>query len=348
MPFTIIRNDITKVHADAIVNTANPKPIIGGGTDSAIYRAAGPVKLLEERKKIGYIPIGEVAVTKAFALPARYIIHTVGPVWIDGNHGEFDDLASCYRKSLLIAEQLGCKTIAFPLISTGTYGFPKEKALSIALDEIRHFLEDSDNEMQIILVVFDKKSFDISSGLISDINQFIDDHYVGRAEALEYRYGRQEHRPGRFSAEMNEEEDTLQLHPMNAPSAGYFSTTEHLEDVMKKLEESFSTHLLKLIDERGYTDVEVYKKANLDRKLFSKIRCNKNYIPKKKTALALAIALELNLDETTDLLGRAGIALSPSSKSDLIVEYCIAHKIFSIYDINALLFEYDQPCLGGQ
>ena len=184
MPFKIIRNDITKVHADAIVNTANPDPTYGAGTDAAIYRAADEKKLLAERRRIGRLGAGEAAVTPAFNLKAKYIIHTVGPVWVDGEHREFELLASCYRKSLQIARRLHCRSIAFPLISTGTYGFPREKALTIALDQISSFLEEE--EMDVTLVVFDRKTFELSSQLRKDVSQYIDEHYVENRLRKEY------------------------------------------------------------------------------------------------------------------------------------------------------------------
>lgn len=472
MPFKIIRNDITKVRADAIVNTANPEPIFAAGTDGAIYMAAGAEQLLAERKKIGTIGAGEAAVTPAFALPAKYIIHTVGPAWWDGNHGEYEELASCYRKSLLLARQLGCESIAFPLISTGVYGFPKDRALSIALEEIADFL--SENEMDVTLVVFDKSSFDLSASLVADVGQYIDDHYAEeqhkkehsgffgqswrrrredrwplsredeeekwprsreaeetkdrRREAQEPRREDMDESCSRIEFEMEAAADfadesgwdngSMFASAPSAPSApppfptqssamaGYSAAPDSapekskskkgrrgagifrkdsksagagffrkepkapesgfhwkepesagmdkpkgyskpsLSDVMRHMGETFQERLLRLIDERGLTDTEVYKKANVDRKLFSKIRCNNDYTPGKRTAVALAIALELNLDETMDLLRRAGMALSPSSKFDLIIEYCINNNIYNIFEINALLFEYDQPMLG--
>ena len=189
MPFQIIRNDITKVHVDAIVNTANPEPVYASGTDGAVYMAAGADQLLKERRRIGQLRTGEAIVTKAFQLPAKYIIHTVGPSWWDGSHGEFEDLASCYRKSLYLAEQLGCKSIAFPLISTGVYGFPKDRALEVALKEISGFLSASDAEMDVFLVVFDRKAYDLSASLIDDVRNFIDENYVAEKEKEEYLWG---------------------------------------------------------------------------------------------------------------------------------------------------------------
>ena len=637
MPFKIIRQDITKVPADAIVNTANPRPVFGRGTDSAIFHAAGEKKLLKERRKIGHLMPGEVAVTAAFDLPAKYIIHTVGPVWKGGDYGEFETLAACYRKSLLLAKQLRCKSIAFPLISAGNYGFPKEKALAIALDEISKFLngeersvsenaagrkdgrkdaaeneparngaaenesepdiidnvstspeaeaefEDAEDEMEVTLVVFDRKEYQLSASLMADVQQYIDDKTVEMLRGDEYNaefrrredisedasakipFSRPSIRPETSAPVMERPRPAFPSanagRPQNAPSAarpdrpqsapsasgsgrpqsassaprqerpqsappaadkkrprkvlssplsgyhlpfmgedseisamgsaqqktakkglfgprkdkkrpkqthkeleaqsidfdggvysdaldsegpggfeeasfdtafdepeekcadygktdageafgaveeefapygktdagGAFGAVEEeyasygsaadqaafgkprkkevtyhraeaekerpeegsllsvkssqkpqksLEDVIRHVGENFQQMLFRLIDERGLSDAQVYKKANVDRKLFSKIRCNPDYTPKKGTALALAIALRLNLDETVDLIGRAGIALSPGNVFDIIVEYCIEKEIYDIYQINAILFEYGQPTLG--
>lgn len=574
MPFTIIRNDITKVRADAIVNTANPNPTYGSGTDAAIYRAAGEEDLLAERRKIGRLSPGETAVTKAFRLNAKFIIHTVGPVWVDGKHREYELLASCYRKSLQMALHLGCASIAFPLISTGSYGFPKDKALDIALKQISAFLEDA--EMDVTLVVFDRRTFNLSAELKEDVSQFIDENYVedqlreeyghgysnGRIperrdflprnaqarrradysryeeernaetagplseEKKESRAGRlfskltgrrrskdrekipdsarrrskdREERPGSevWFADSREKrpgsEGQFAEHPFNmgmmpdgtgglpesylgespeeysfslpdesasltyardtsvlkaeeeetyfsaAPGQGtaiaetenretsnlgpsnqdtfvlraeeeeaYFSEADagdslsseepkdsrekrredeydplsgerekipsssgaaflktsspreeiriestysphrrSLQDVMSHMGESFQECLLRMIDERGLTDSEVYKRANIDRKLFSKIRCNPSYNPSRRTVMAFVIALRLNMDEAVDLLRKAGMALSPGSKFDLIITYCIQNRIYDIFKINALLFDYDQPTLGA-
>ena len=444
MPFQIIRNDITNVRADAIVNTANPEPIFASGTDGAIYHAAGADALLAERKKIGYIEPGEAAVTAAFALPARFIIHTVGPAWVDGKHGEYELLSSCYRKSLLLARQLGCESIAFPLISTGVYGFPKDRALNIALHEISLFLEDAD--MDVILVVFDRKAFDLSSTLVADVGQYIDENYVAARHKEEYfgssypgefpdafafeeipeenEHPRRRSAPSRrfrdvermekrrslsgtlrdsirnrlnagreeqpapaktendlpvesspvsnmmaSDAEPHYPEAALHMPSADkaassapeasrakpaaaapaAPAAGTDTASKHrsLQDVVSHVGETFQECLLRMIDERGFTDAQVYKRANIDRKLFSKIRCNPGYIPRRKTVISLAIALELNLDETTDLLRKAGIALSPGCKFDLIIRYCLENRIYDTMEINAILFDYHQPQLGA-
>ncbi|WP_027868605.1 macro domain-containing protein [Eubacterium sp. AB3007] len=340
MPFKIIRNDITKVKADAIVNTANPEPIYASGTDAAIYMAAGADELLAERRKIGRIAPGEVAVTDAFQLPAKYIIHTVGPAWVDGSHGEYDVLRSCYRKSLLIADQLGCESIAFPLIATGVYGFPKDQALEIALEIIREHLKDSD--LNVVLVVFGRSSYQIAAGLTEQIEEYIDENYVSERAEEEYGGPIGTLSGERYRRRLLAESMTLDAEPEYAPQQKKAS----LEDVLNNLGESFQARLLRMIDERGMTDPEVYKRANVDRKLFSKIRCNENYIPKKKTIVALAIALRLNLDDTRDLLASAGLMLTNNSKSDVIVSFCIENGIYDIYEVNALLFQFQQPILG--
>ena len=362
MPCKIIRNDITKVKADAIVNTANPEPTYGSGTDGAIYKAAGAEQLLAERKKIGRIAQGEAAVTAAFQLSAKYIIHTVGPVWIDGHHGEYEVLRSCYRKSLLLAEQLGCESIAFPLIATGVYGFPKEKALQIALSVIREHLKDSD--LDVILVVFGRGSYQIASSLTEQVEAYIDENYV--AEQTEKEYGSTAFiSEARFKRAQWEREQAfdkpypdLMADAMDAqiemPLPRQEADRHHtpapkltsLEEAVNNLGESFQTRLLRMIDERGMKDPDVYKRANVDRKLFSKIRCSADYIPKKKTIIALAISLKLNLDDTRDLLASAGLALTNNSKADLIVSFCIENGVYDIFEVNALLFKFNQPILG--
>lgn len=375
MPLNIIRNDISKVSADAIVNTANPMVAIGAGVDRAIYEAAGAAQLLEERAKIGPMKPGQAAFTPAFALDAKYIIHTVGPAWIDGTCGEREAVASCYRESLRIADDLDCESIAFPLISTGTYGFPKDEALKIAISEISSFLFT--HEMTVYMVVYDRKSFVISGKAFSEIQSFIGDEDV----VVHDHTSERERQRWRAAAKMHRKEDTeflpdetdwlsgeiedMAVHSADGPYApepsfagaameapmsnvvGFqpFSEDGSLEDVLNEKAETFQQMLFRLIDRRGLTDPEVYKKANLDRKLFSKIRSNENYAPSKKTALALAIALELNLDETMDLLRRAGLALSPSSRFDRIVGYCIVHGIYNIFDINTYLFDYNEQLL---
>ena len=345
MPFQIIRNDITRVSADAIVNTANPRPVIGRGTDRAIYEAAGADLLLEERRKIGDIAPGQAVRTKAFRLNARYIIHTVGPVWKDGRHGEREILRSCYENSLALAAGLGCESAAFPLIASGVYGFPKDEALNIALSEIGKFLLTHD--MKVILVVFDRKALELSENLVGQIEQFIDEHSVSRIRADEHggdfgpemdRRERMGYQRRRFAAEETEPEI------MEAYSA---AAAKSLDEVVGGAGETFQQRLFHLIDESGMDDVTVYKKANIDRKLFSRIRCKPDYRPTKKTALAFAVALELSIADTIDLLARAEIAFSPSSRFDLIVIYFLSHRNYDIFEINAALFRYGEPTLGA-
>lgn len=351
MPFRIIRNDITKVKADAIVNSANPNPIAGSGTDYAIYQAAGYDELLRERQKIGQISPGEAQVTKAFHLKAKYIIHTVGPLWIDGRHEEAETLASCYRKSLQLAKHLNCSSIVFPLISTGVYGFPKDLALKVALKEIEAFLFDE--EMDVILCVFDRESFRISSSLNSSIREFINDSMAESAAVFEYDYAESSTLILNEAAEIRERRKRSERKNLK-PAASQIPlmpaavpAEKPIAEILRTPAKTFQEQLLSLIDEKGLTDVQVYKKANIDRKLFSKIRSNADYVPKKRTALALAIALELDIDETKDLLSRASLALSPSSPFDLIIEYCIRHQKYNVFEINSILFEYDQQLLGN-
>ena len=354
MPFQIIRNDITKVKADAIVNTANPKPRIGRGTDSAIYTAAGEEQLLDARKKIGDIAPGQAVSTDAFALSAKYIIHTVGPSWIDGSSGERDVLRSCYEESLMLAAKLKCKSIAFPMIATGVYGFPKDEALNIALSSIGKFLLT--HEMKVTLVVFDRKALELSEQLVGGIEQYIDEHAADLLRKAEYggEYASDIYR--RRMAQLERAEELYDLRKSGAdevadeaiyPITGLPGVAgKSLDDILGGAGETFQQRLFQLIDERGLDDVTVYKKANIDRKVFSRIRCKADYKPKKKTAVAFAIALELDLPTTLDLLSRAGMAFSPSDGFDLIVSYFITNKNYDIYEINAALFKYGQPVLG--
>ena len=363
MPFKIIRNDITIVKADAIVNTANPKPLIGGGTDSAIYKAAGEELLLAERKKIGIIAPGQAVQTAAFNLDAKYIIHTVGPVWIDGKHGEHDILHSCYENSMNLAANLSCKSIAFPLIATGVYGFPKDEALQIALSEINKFLLTHD--MKVILVVFDRKALALSSRLVGEIDEYIDEHAVQAIRKREYRENTQERRrrEDRIRAEqvyfpnsINQYDDSdISLNEISGiipettltPDGAFPDVKgKSLDDILDHTGDTFQQRLFQLIDASGMDDVTVYKKANIDRKVFSRIRCKDDYKPKKKTAVAFAIALRLDMPTMLDLLSRAEIAFSPSNKFDLIITYFITNMIYDIYEINAALFKYGQPILG--
>ena len=334
MPLEIVRNDITKMTVDAIVNAANESLLGGGGVDGAIHYAAGP-ELLAECKTLGGCKIGKVKITGGYKLPAKYVIHTVGPIYEDGKHGEKALLESCYRESLVLAKAHNCETVAFPLISSGVYGYPKDQALKVAIDVISDFLLE--NEMKVYIVIFDKAAYKISEKLFSDIAEYIDDNYVD--EHADYR---------RESMRMNM--------PMQA-SIGMFEADlceckammpeDDLDSKLKQIDESFSQMLLRKIDEKGMTDAECYKKANIDRKLFSKIRGDVNYRPSKPTAIAFAISLELPLDETEDMLKKAGFALSHSNKFDIIIEYFISKGNYNIFEINEALFAFDQSLLGA-
>lgn len=341
MPFQIIRNDITKVSADAIVNTANPKPVIGSGTDSAIYKAAGENNLLAARKAIGDIEPGQAVHTNAFKLKAKYIIHTVGPVWVDGKHGEKDILRSCYSESLALTDRLKCQSIAFPLISSGAYGFPKDTALDVALSEIGKFLLTHD--MNITLVVFDKTAFELSEKLMGEIEQYIDEQTAASLREQERFHGNLR----MITRSMLFEEE--RRHSLSqSQGAGIFPDVakKNLSETVCSAGQTFQEKLFELIDKSGMDDVTVYKKANIDRKVFSRIRSKRDYKPKKKTAVAFAIALELDLPTTVDLLARAEIAFSQSNLFDLIIAYFITHGIYDMFEINAALFQYDQPVLG--
>ena len=341
MPFEIVRNDITNMHVNAIVNTANPRPVIGLGVDSVIHEKAGP-NLLKARQKIGAIDMGCAAITPAFDLDAKYVIHTVGPVWGGGSYGEENLLRSCYDNSLKLAVEHNCQSIAFPLISTGNYGFPKDKALQIAISAFSSFLLE--NEMQIYLVVFDRKAFKLSEKLFQSVASYIDQHYVDACQMAVYGapedYRR---RIRRRDMEICESEVLRECLPC-APMAT--SKAMSLEEMLKQADAGFTETLLKLIDRTGKKDSEIYKRANISKQHFSKIRNNPNYKPSKPTAIALALALELDLDTTKDLIGRAGYALTNSSKFDLIIRFFIEQGNYNVVEINIALYEFDQSLLG--
>ena len=345
MPLQIVRNDITKMEVDAIVNAANSSLLGGGGVDGCIHRAAGP-ELLAECKVLGGCETGNAKITGAGKLPCKYVIHAVGPRWLGGSHGEKDQLISCYRTSLALAKENNCNTVAFPLISSGIYGYPKDQALRVAIDTISEFLLA--NDMTVYIVIFDKKAYQISEKLFSDIAEYIDDNYVDEHTD---RYAERKRRQNAFeSSELLIESSLCEkaddaFEPVSAmPMAGKALS---LDDALEQIDESFSEMLLRKIDESGMTDAECYKKANIDRKLFSKIRSDKLYKPSKPTAIAFAIALELPLPETRDMLMKAGFALSHSNKFDIIIEYFIQNGNYNIFEINEALFAFDQSLLGA-
>jgi O-acetyl-ADP-ribose deacetylase len=340
MPLIIMRNDITKMKVDAIVNAANIALKAGGGVCGAIFSAAGNDRLQEECDNIGKCNVGGAVITNGYNLPAKHIIHTVGPIWREGGSGEAKALYNCYTNSLKLASQHKFSSIAFPLISSGIYGYPKEQALQIAISAISEFLVNY--EMTIYLVVYDKKAYVLSGKLFSAIEKYIDDNYVE-----EHRLN--ESRRGISSYEQQEYYDIQESHQLinDIDSIPAPKGKRSLKDIIGQLDESFSQMLFRLIDENGMTDVETYKKANIDRKLFSKIRSDKGYNPSKVTAIAFAISLRLSLDETLDLLNKAGYTLSHSNKFDLIIEYFIEDGNYNIHEINEALFGYNQILLGA-
>lgn len=344
MPFTIIRQDITKMHVDAIVNAANTNLQMGGGVCGVIFEAAGKKQLQAACDKLAPINTGEAVITPGFNLPAKYVIHAAGPVFRDEAGDQNNErLRAAYLSSLDVAMKNDCESIAFPLISSGIYGFPKDVALKVARSAILEFLELHD--MHVTLVVFDKSSFVISRELHGDMESFIDTRYASRHRMMRQpQLGNPP--PGASITRDQTPHQFNQAYPDDKTDIS-FSMPVPLKEVVGNLDESFSQTLFRLIDARGMTDVEVYKRANLDRKLFSKIRINKGYMPSKRTAVALAIALKLTFSETEDLLSKAGYALSRAVLFDALINYFITIGKYDIYDINEVLFEYDQPLLGG-
>ena len=384
MPLTFLRADITTLSCDAIVNAANTKLLPGGGVCGAIFKAAGFLPLALACRKIGSCAVGDAVMTKGFKLKAKAIIHTVGPVYGKDPANQERLLGDCYRNSLRLAVENGFESIAFPLISSGIYGYPKDKALNIATNAIKGFLQKSETDMQVFLVVYDKASFEISRTLYEDIRSYIDEREVRPPAAsrmpedvsVNMPFGAPA--PDDFPGSTGKHGYTAKENPphdeISHPQAKSFPRTKPLSDrqtnasseavceqasmslldalrdrsladLLDRKSETFSEMLLRLIDEKGMTDVEVYKRANIDRKLFSKIR-KKDYVPKKATVFALIIGLRLNMDEARDLLSRAGFAFSESLRFDIIIEYFIEHNRYDIYEINETLFAFDEPLLG--
>ena len=351
MSFQIIRDDITHVAADAIVNTANPRPCIGAGTDSAIHASAGP-ELLEARRRVGDIAPGQSAATPAFGLNARYVLHTVSPVWVDGQHGEAALLRSAYDNALTLAESLGCASVAFPLMAAGSYGFPHAVALSVAVGAFTDFLME--HEMTIFLVLFNGKAFDLASALFDDLKSYIDDNYVetqSRKERSALRNTALRPAPPRCDIMADADspfgftgsldfDDSIYAAPSAAPVAG-----SSLDDYLRQRESSFNEFLLDLLRERNGKDSEVYKRAEISKQLFSKIVSSRDYRPTKNTVIQLAIGLELDLVQTRKLLEKAGYALTRSSKADLVVQYYIERRVYSVTFINEALYDCGLPLL---
>ena len=313
MPFQIIRNDLSKMKVDVLVSPTHPEAQEIGGLEATLFKRGGEA-LLKERQSLGPIKMGEVKATKAYNLNAKYVFHTVGPIWHGDEKESFTILRSCYQNSLELAQTLNIKTIAFPLIATGSFQFPKDKALRIAVDTIKAFLYEHD--MTIYLVVYDKESFVISRERFKSVQSYLDDYQV---------------------YEIDNRQRQRIMESIKQP--------DNLDDFINNLDKTFSEALLDKITELGKLDQEIYKKANIDRKLFSKIRSNHSYQPSKNTAMALGLALELNLDEFNDFIAKAGYALSPSSKVDLIIRYYIEHNVYDLFEINATLFEFTNKTL---
>ena len=346
MPFLMIRNDITKVTADAIVNPANRNLLQGSGTSRAIYQAAGEQELTAACEAIGRCDLGRAVCTPAFGLSAKYVFHAVCPAWHGGGFGEAEQLAGAYHSALELAAEYHCESVAFPLLSSGNYGYPKEQAFRIAVDTITQYVMEHD--LTVYLVLYDRHSLAVSRKLFALVEEYIDDHYVAQNDES-YQFDRRRRESVERRRWRLEEEATPMLETAAAPPppATTPMAARSLEHLMDNLGESFTTRLLRLIDERGLKDSTVYKQSNISRQHFSKIQCNRDYNPKKKTVLAFAVGLHLSEDETIDLLKSAGYAFSDGSKRDWIVRYCLEHKIYNINQVNTLLFEYDQEQLGA-
>lgn len=340
MPFNIVRNDIARVHADALVNAANTHLAEGGGVCGALFSAAGRERMRAACDAIGGCPTGSAVVTPAFDLPARWCIHAVGPIWRGGRYGEEEALRSCYRSVFARAVELEAHSVAYPLISAGIYGYPVEAALAVAREETQAFLVEHD-DVEVTLAVFDRSSVRLGDELEREIREYIGDEYVEQSLHARDR-GAELEREARWAAA-----DFCAAAELGAPQAMPDFAASDLDDLLGNLDAGFSETLLALIDRRGFADAEVYHRANLSRQLFSKIRSNPAYKPTKPTAVALAMALELDVPATQDLLARAGLTLSNASKFDVIVRFFLERGIYDIYRLNEALFAYDQPLVGS-
>ena len=351
MPLEIVRNDITKMKVDAIVNPTNEYLRPGGGVDAAVHAAAGPRMDAACAKLASCLP-GEVRLTRGYKLPCKWVIHTVGPVWRGGGQGEAETLSRCVTNALALAQKQKCASVALPVISAGSYGYPKDQALSVVTSAIRAALQRYD--CRVSLVVYDVESFRISLGRFREVAQFVDDRYVSEhpyGRTLRFRQERPPEPPvGAAQPAFDMDEESAQPSLRMSESAGHAPLEDYADIdayLSSRLDEGFTDMLLRKIDASGMTDAQCYKRANIDRKLFSKIRGNPRYRPSKPTVLAFAAALKLSLAETRVLLAKAGFALSDSSRFDLIVEYCFREGIYDVFEINEILFAFDQPILGG-
>ncbi len=338
MPLRIERNDIVCVKADVIVNSANPNVFIGGGTDRAIYTAAGEQKLFRARERVGIIDEGEVKYTSAYDLDAKFIFHVVAPNWQDGNNREVKLYESCYRNCLELAKKLECTSVAFPLIGTGILGWPKDAALDIAVTTIQDFLFTEDKEYTITIVVFDNKSFEISKKLHDSVQQFISNEEYWKKYEIEYKNSKKK---------PIERENVLNRGTFEKESIGsnVFSGYNDLNEVLNATNTSFSEYLFSKIDERGKTEVEVYKRAFVSKKVFSDIRSKTDYHPNKRTAIRFALALKMSFYETKELLEIAGFSLTEARIFDRIIIYCIKHRIYNVIKVDEILITYNQPTL---
>lgn len=351
MPFQIVRDNIVHMKTDAIVNAANTQLQAGGGVCGSIFDAAGLEELTRACGKIGHCDVGGAVLTPGFRLPAKYVIHAVGPIWQGGGQGEEKLLRACYQSALNLAHEHNLSSIAFPLISSGIFGYPKDQALQVAISAIGEFLLHRD--MAVYLVVYDRDSFRLSEKLFASIQSFIDDHYVSGREDLPHLRRRHDHmdHADMCAAESISDDPVSAAETASAmapaPKKFPLFAPLSLQNALRHVPDTFSQSVLKWIDQKSLKDVDVYKKANLDRKLFSKLRSNIHYTPSKQTAIALAVAMKLTLDETNELLAKAGYALSPCSRFDLIVSYFIRKGNYNIFEINQALFAFDEGLLGA-
>lgn len=335
MPLIISRNDITQLSTDAIVNAANTQLQMGGGVCGAIFRAAGPAKLQDACDKLAPIKTGEAVITDGFDSKAKYIIHTAGPIYSAGDINQEKLLYACYHNSLTLAAKKKLTSIAFPLISSGIYGYPPDKALSTAIKAIHDFLGAYDGDITVYMIVYNDNAFVTAQKLYDNVESFIDEHLI--VDDIKERRSKMLNRP------------KCALKGKSLEETCCYETASSIDDMLDNMEDSFNKLLFKHIRDKNMTNSDIYKNANIDRRLFSKRISHENYTPSKNTILALSISLRLNINETKALLESAGYALSHSSKADLIIEYYITHqdyKNYNIYDLNFLLFKYDQEQLG--